>query len=406
MRERWSAALPWGLLAALLLLAPLLWGSSQGLNLLTQIGIAMLACLSLNVLLGHSGLLSFGHAIYVGAGAYAAIHALNRLGGVLPVSLVPLLGGLAGAALALLLAAVQVRRGGATFAMVSLGLGELVHAAALMFPGAFGGEAGVSANRVVGAPVWGISFGPAWQVYALVALYLLAGGAALWALRSAPLGRLMAAMREGPERVAFLGVSAQSLRVRALLIAGFVAGVSGALGALHSELVSAEVFGTQRSGALLLFTVLGGTAVFGGPLLGAVLMVLAQNLLPLWTPAWLLYLGLLFMVVVMVAPDGLGGVALRVLRGDTGGAAAGPRLKDRAVALGAWAALLLGGVALIEMAYHLQFAADVATPRTLLGVDLRVQSTLHWALAAALALAGAAGAGWAVRQRRRQAPRS
>ncbi|MEY2894253.1 MAG: hypothetical protein RJA98_4161 [Pseudomonadota bacterium] len=398
MRERRSAWVSWCGFALLLLAAPLLWGSSLGLNLLTQVGITMLACLSLNVLLGHSGLLSFGHAIYVGAGAYAAIHTLNRLGGVMPVSLAPLLGGVAGAALALLLAVVQARRGGATFAMISLGLGELVHAAAAMFPAVFGGESGLSANRVVGAPVAGISFGPAWQVYALVAVYVFAGVMGLWWLRSTPLGQLLAASREGSERVEFLGVSAQALRLRALLLAGFVAGVSGALGALHSELVSAEVFSAQRSGALLLFTVLGGTAVLGGPLLGAVLMVGAQNLLPLWTPAWLLYLGLLFMAVVMAAPEGLGGVALRVVRA---GRVGGLRLRDHAVACAAWALLMLGGVVLIEMTYHLQFAADAAAPRTVLGLALRVHSALDWTLAAGVLLVGALGVWWAAHRRHR-----
>ena len=163
-----SRLLLWGVFALVLMLAPLVFSGGLAVSMLSQMGIAIIACLSYNILLGHGGMLSFGHAVYSGLGSYIAIHALVRMGNgglSLPVSLLPLLGGLAGLFFAALFGWVSTRRSGTTFAMITLGLGELVFAMSLMFSEFFGGEAGISADRVVGSPVMGISFGPAIQVY-------------------------------------------------------------------------------------------------------------------------------------------------------------------------------------------------------------------------------------------------
>ncbi|MBT3069024.1 branched-chain amino acid ABC transporter permease, partial [Rhodoferax sp. U11-2br] len=140
----------WGGYALALVLAPLLWDSSLGQSLLSQIGVAIIVCLSYNLLLGQGGLVSFGHAVYSGMGAYLAIHTLNRVSGgwPLPVSLIPLAGGLGSVLLALLLGWVSTRRAGTAFAMISFGVGELIWAGALVLPGFFGGEGGLSGNRV------------------------------------------------------------------------------------------------------------------------------------------------------------------------------------------------------------------------------------------------------------------
>src|SRR5688572_29853662 len=125
---RW---LTWGLFALLLILAPMLFGSGLAMTVLSQMGIAIIACLSYNMLLGQGGMLSFGHAVYTGLGSFLAIHALNSVSDgslPLPVSLVPLAGGLAGAGFAVLFGYVTTRKSGTTFAMITLGLGELVFA--------------------------------------------------------------------------------------------------------------------------------------------------------------------------------------------------------------------------------------------------------------------------------------
>ncbi len=343
---------PWLAYALLLTLAPLLWRSSFALTLLSQMGVAIIICLSYNLLFGQGGMLSFGHAVYSGLGGYVAIHALNQVSSgdwPMPVSLIPLAGGLGGLACAALLGWVSTRRAGTTFAMITLGVGELVAALALMWPAFFGGEGGVSGNRVVGAPVWGISFGPQIELYGLIAVYCFLSTAALYALTRTPLGRLLNAVRDNPERVEFIGYSTRRVRYLAFMIAGFFAGVGGGLGALNFEIVTAEVVSSHRSGAYLLFVFLGGAGYFAGPILGAVLMVLALVWLSALTPAWQLYLGLAFMAVVMAAPGGLLGVVM---------AASRDRPSARSLTrVGVSTAVVLAGIVLIEALYRWRAAS-------------------------------------------------
>src|SRR5204862_4117082 len=202
---------------------------------------------------------------------------------------------------AVLLGYVTTKKAGTPFAMITLGLGELVTAMALMIPEFFGGEGGISANRSAGKPFFGITYGPQIQVYYLLALYAFVCTAAMYAFTRTPLGRMLNAVRDNPERVEFIGYSTRNVRYIAFIIAGFFAGVSGGLAALNFEIVTAEVVGAARSGAYLLFTFLGGATFFFGPIIGAVLMVLAQVLLSEFTKAWLLYLGLVFLFMVMYA---------------------------------------------------------------------------------------------------------
>jgi branched-chain amino acid transport system permease protein len=157
---RW---LVWSLFALILALVPLVFNSGLSITVLSQMGIAIIACLSYNMLLGQGGMLSFGHAVYTGLGSFVAIHALNSVtGGSLPIPMaaVPLIGGLAGMGFAVLFGYVTTRKSGTTFAMITLGLGELVFAMSLMIPEFFGGEGGVSGNRMVKNGFLGITFGP------------------------------------------------------------------------------------------------------------------------------------------------------------------------------------------------------------------------------------------------------
>ena len=154
----------WGGFALVLFVAPLLFTSNLSITMLAQMGIAIIACLSYNILLGQGGMLSFGHAVYTGLGSFIAIHAMNMAGKgsfSIPLVLIPIVGGLAGAFFAILLGFVTTKKSGTTFAMITLGIGELVFAMSLMIPEFFGGEAGVSGDRVVGEPVMGITYGPA-----------------------------------------------------------------------------------------------------------------------------------------------------------------------------------------------------------------------------------------------------
>lgn len=381
----------WGGYALVLGLAPLLFDSSLSQSLLSQIGIAIIVCLSYNLLLGQGGLVSFGHAVYSGMGAYLAIHTLNHISGgwPLPVSLIPLLGGLGSALLALLLGWVTTRRAGTAFAMITFGVGELIWAAALVLPGFFGGEGGVSGNRVAGGAPLGLTFGPQIQLYYLIALYTLVCTGLMFALTQTPLGRLLNAVRDNPERVAFIGYNPQRVRYMVFVISAFFAGIAGGLSALHYEIVSGDVLSAHRSGLLLLFTFVGGSTLFFGPILGAVLMVLALGVLPGVTPAWLLYLGALFVAVVMYAPGGLAALLVGLWRQTRQGD--WRRLWPwRLVLLVSLLIAITPVLAGVEMLYRLQ-QVDILGPHLVfLGLTLDVFNPANWLASAAVAIVGAA----------------
>ena len=345
-------------------------------------------------------MLSFGHAVYTGLGAFVAMHALNAATGGKPsfalVLLLPLIGGLAGLFFAVLLGYVTTRRSGTTFAMITLGMGELVFAMSLMIPEFFGGEGGISGNRMV-EPFMGITFGPQRQVYYLVAFYTFISVAGMYAFTRTPLGRMLNAVRDNAERVEFVGYNAQRIRYLAFIVAGFFAGISGGLAALNFEIVTAEVVGAARSGSYLLFTFLGGATFFFGPIIGAILMVLAFVLFSELTKAWLLYLGLIFMFMVMYAPGGIASLIMLNLRVASYG-----RLKELLPHYLSMAATglvaLLGVSALTEMVYHRQLDGAAGSTLNFLGLTLDDANTVHWLAAAAVALVGIAAFEWARRR--------
>jgi branched-chain amino acid transport system permease protein len=385
---RWTA---WGGYALVLLAAPLVFRSSLAQTLLTQIGIAIVACLAYNILLGQGGMLSFGHAVYSGLGGFLAIHALNRVGaGTLhwPVSLVPLAGGLAGLFFAALFGFVTTRKSGTTFAMITLGIGERVWSMSLMLPEFFGGEGGVTTNRVVGSPVLGISFGPQIQVYYLIAAYCFACTALMFAFTRTPLGRMLNAVRDNPERVAFIGYDTQRVRWLAFMVSGFFAGIAGGLAVINFELATAEIVSAQRSGAYLLFTFLGGSSAFFGPIIGGVLMVLATVVLSELTKAWLLYLGLAFLLMVMHAPGGVASLVLANLRLAAHGRLR-PLVPGYLALAGAGAMMLAGAGAMVEMLYHLQLNEALGPVMNYAGLRLDARGAPAWMGAAAVFAAGA-----------------
>ena len=381
--------LVWTLFAIVLIVSPLLFKSSLALTMLSQMGYLIIICLSYNILLGQGGMLSFGHAVYTGLATFVAIHALNYIGAgwALPVSLVPLVGGLAGMFFAVLLGFVTTRRAGTTFAMITLGIGELVFAMALMIPEFFGGEGGVSANRVAGKPVFGISFGPPIQVYYLLAVYTFVCTAAMYAFTHTPLGRMLNAVRDNAERVGFVGYNTQRVRYFGFVIAGFFAGVAGGMYALNFEIATAEVVGAGRSGAYLLFTFLGGATIFFGPIIGAVLMVVATVLLSEFTKAWLLYLGLIFLFMVMYAPGGIASLIMMNLRVAAFGKLG--RLWPSYIALAGTAlVMLVGAAAMIEMVYHLQLNEGLGSTLRFMGATLDAKGVDSWVGAILVTLVG------------------
>ena len=371
----------WSLFAIALIVAPMLFRSSLALTMLSQIGYLIIICLSYNMLLGQGGMLSFGHAVYTGLGSFIAIHAMNMAtkgSAGIPLVLIPLVGGLAGAFFAILLGFVTTKKSGTTFAMITLGIGELVASMALMFPEFFGGEGGITTDRVYGQPVLGITFGPAIQVYYLIAAYCFVCTAAMFAFTGTPLGRILNAVRDNPERVEFIGYNTQRVRYFAFIIAGFFAGIGGALAAINFEIVTAaDSVSVVRSGSYLLFTFLGGATFFFGPIIGAVLLVLASVLLSELSKAWLLYLGLVFLFMVMYAPGGIASLIMMNLRLAKYGKLRG--IISAYLALGGTALVaVLGAAAMIEMTYHLQLNEALGPQLEFLGATLNAKSVASW----------------------------
>jgi branched-chain amino acid transport system permease protein len=393
----------WGSTLVIFIVAPLAFPQSFALTLLTQMGSFIIFALSYNMLLGQGGMLSFGHAVYSGLGAYIAVHALNLIGkGAFPypVTLLPLIGGLAGLLFGLLFGYVTTKRSGTTFALISLGINEMVFACVLTFPGFFGGEAGISTNRTVGQPFLGITgmpvtYGPAIQVYYLVAFWCFLSMIAMYALTQTPLGRMVNAVRDNPERAEFVGYDTQKLRFLQLALSGFFAGVSGALACINFEIVSAENVSALRSGGVLLAVFIGGAPFFFGPILGAVVFILFVSALSNLTSAWQLYLGLFFLVMVLYAPGGIASLIMMqapAIRAGRFREMVAPYL----LAALAAALALCGLAGLVELVYHVS-DTTLGSSFSFAWIKLDSDVLAHWIAFALLFVAGFAALRYAAR---------
>jgi branched-chain amino acid transport system permease protein len=389
------ARAPWAVwVAAAVAVAalPFVFSSGASLTMMSLMGFAIIFALSYNMLLGQTGMLSFGHAVYYGLGGFMTAHALNVVGaGKLPVPLpvMPLVGGIAGLFFAIIFGWVSTKRAGTAFAMISLGIGELVAACSLILRGFFGGEGGISTSRTSTLRLFDISFGPQIQVYYLIAAWCLLCIGAMYAFTRTPLGRILNAVRDNPERVEFIGYSTQRVRYISFIISGFFAGIAGGMYALNFEIATAEVVGAARSGAYLFFTFLGGATFFFGPIIGAVLMVLVSVLLSEVTKAWLLYLGLIFMLMVMFAPGGIASLIMMNRRVAAFGKLRG--LLGWYALLALTGALMFVGVAaMIEMIYHLQLDDGFGPTVGFMGLALNVKTAASWIGALAVVVVGAA----------------
>ena len=381
----------WWLAALALLALPYLPGlaSDFARSLLTQMGIAAVFALSYNVLFGQTGLLSFGHAVYFGLGGYAALHLLRFINQGLPVPLpfVPIAGALGGLLFGILFGAVTTRRAGTIFALISLGVGELVYAATFMLPGLFGGEEGITASRTRAPLLLGIDFGSQLSMYYLVVAWGLLAAVLMYAFARTPVGRLCNAVRDNPERVEFVGYDPQRIRFIAFAVAGLFAGLAGGLSAINYEIVSADAVGAQRSGTVLVMTYIGGARHFAGPVLGAITITWLQIGLSGYTTAWLLYLGLFFIAVILFVPGGLAGLLLMHV----------PLVKAPGFVrlLGTYALATIpaviataGLVVLIEMSYRLATQPELGTRMRLLGIPVDASTAASWTGALAAVILG------------------
>jgi branched-chain amino acid transport system permease protein len=247
----------------------------------------------------------------------------------------------------------------------------------------------VTANRQVGQPFLGINYGPAIQVYYLIAAWTLLSTGAMYAMTQTPLGRIANAVRDNPERAGFIGYNTHVVRFLQLVLASFFAGISGGLSVINFEIVSAENVGVARSGGVLLATFIGGVGLFFGPILGAVIYTFFVVAISGMTKAWLLYLGLFFMAMVLYAPGGVASLVVANLRAIKAGLF-GRLAPAYGAALVTGVAALAGLVALVEMFYHLELEAANNPVLTLFGIAVNVKTAPPWIGATAILLAGCA----------------
>jgi branched-chain amino acid transport system permease protein len=304
----------WIAAAVALVALPHVFRSGLAVSTMSLMGIMIIFALSYNMLLGQTGLLSFGHAVFFGLGGFLTVHMMNAAEGAgvpLPVALFPLAGGIAGLAFGVIFGAVSTRRAGTAFAMITLGIAELVSSSALILRHFFGGEAGVTTDRTGLFHPFGVTFGPQVQVYYLIAAWCFVSAAAMYALTRTPFGRICNAVRDNPERACFIGYSTRTVRFLAFSLSGMFAGVAGGLAAIDFEIVNSAQLGAAQSGAVILMVYIGGVGGFAGPIIGAILVTYLQATLSDITDVWQLYFGLLFIGMVMFAPEGIAGLLAR-----------------------------------------------------------------------------------------------
>lgn len=378
----------WVSVTITLLILPKLFSSGGSLTTFSLVGISIIFSLSYNMLLGQTGMLSFGHAVYYGLGGFLAIHAINIICTnklPIPLPVVPLIGGLTGLLFAALLGWVSTRRSGTAFAMISLGVAELIASLALILRTFFGGESGISANRTKLLRVFDWSFGPQIQIYYLVAAWTLIAVIAMYALTRTPLGRMCNAVRDNPERAQFVGYDPHVVRYLAFCFSGFFAGIAGALAAISFEIANSAYLGAAQSGTVLFATYIGGVGFFIGPIVGAIFVTFLSLGLSDLTAVWQLYFGLIFIAVVVFAPGGITGLLMMHYPLQKAGTLTRV-LPSYLVAFVPTLAMIAGLILAIETTVH--YTVNHDSHIKAFGVSFDAASPSIWAMSAVLLIGG------------------
>ncbi len=383
-----SMALPWLIAGAFLLVMPYVFTSNSAITIMNQMAITIIFALSYNMLLGQAGMLSFGHAVYMGVGGFMCVHIMNYVEDYsipLPLPLLPLFGGLFGLGLATIVGSFSTRRAGTVFAMISLGVGELIAACSIIIVAFFGGEEGVSGDRTMGLPFFGNEFLQQIDVYYLISFWVMLSALLMFLFSRTPVGRMANAVRDNPERAEFLGYSARWVRYYSFCAAGFFAGIAGGLFAISYEILTAENLGLLLSGEILLITFLGGVGFFFGPIIGAIVFTLLQTVLSLQTELWQLYVGALFVATVMFFPGGLAGVLMMhvpAIRLGNAKLLVVPYIKTLIPAT--IGILAISGF--IEILFYSRHAPVGETEMTVFWTDIDTASIVPWIVTVGLAL--------------------
>ena len=381
----------WIVCAVVLTVLPAIFSSPVSVTIMNQMGISIVFALSYNMMLGQGGMLSFGHAVYFGLGGFFSVHVMNYIevdGWPIPLPVLPFIGGLFGLAFAIVIGSFSTRRAGTVFAMISLGVGELIAACSIIFVVFFGGEEGVSGDRTMGPPVFGTEFLKEIEVYYLTAVIVFIAAALMYLFSLTPAGRMANAVRDNPERAEFVGYSQRQVRFMSFCASGFFAGVAGGLFAINYEILTEENLNLTTSGWVLLMAYIGGIGFFIGPIVGAVLLTLLQTVLSNHTELWLLYVGLLFVLTVMYVPSGLTG--LMMMHGPALKAGRlGQLAKPYTIAGIPLLVALAGGVAVLEMLNHYNNAPVGDTIAHFFWMAVDTHNPANWAVALAVTAIGA-----------------
>ena len=302
------------ILLLFLLFLPNIFTTSFALTLFSKMGVLIIFSVAYNMLLGQAGLLSFGHAIYFGLAGYASIHILSAINESylpsLPLILLPFIGAFVGLMLGICIGYLSTKRLGTAFAMISLGFCELVTALTLIFVVFFNGEDGIQADRVTGNEFLGFTYGPQSEVYYLILFWCIISVSLMYLLTKTPFGRMCNAVRDNQQRAEFVGYNVRKVRWLAFSLSAMFAGAAGSLHAINYEHIGFESVSLVQSGLVLFMAYIGGIGNFLGPILGAISLTYLDTMLSDITEAWVLYYGIIFVLVIAFAPQGISGIII------------------------------------------------------------------------------------------------
>jgi branched-chain amino acid transport system permease protein len=309
LQKRASTAIVWLLLLTLPYWLPAVGGYTE---LGSRVVVLGLAAMSLNFLLGYTGVLSFGHAAYFGLGAYGAGMTLKYL--VPSTSLSIVAGTLVGTLAAAIIGPMIIRLRGVYFAMVTIAFGQVFYFIAFRWNTVTGGDDGLTGWQRLpldfGFAKIDILHSSVAFYYLVLVFFALGVGAMAWLLRS-PFGRTLLAIRENERRARFLGIPVdQHIWISWVISCCFVS-LAGALYALLNNFVDPRALYWTQSGDFVIMAVLGGMRSFWGPLLGAAIFVVLQDYLSSQTQNWMSFVGLFFVLVVLFFPRGVLGIIRR-----------------------------------------------------------------------------------------------